>query len=69
MNPGRAPCVRGYGPVCRGCNSERDLWCCHCGTDIDAHAWEEHGFVPLGCICYTRVVLCDPRDRGACTSA
>lgn len=58
-------CARGFSNFCWGCNSEVDDMC-HCGTPYGNHQWEEHSFVPYGCVCYLGIRHCDPRDRGIC---
>lgn len=71
FNPNDEPdiCRRDYNAaVCPGCNSERDLDTCHCGAAYADHNpyYENHTYSPTGCVCYLRVELCNPRDRGYC---
>ena len=39
--------------VCLGCNKEIDEDVCWCGQSTDEHsAYDNHGFIPMGCECY-----------------
>lgn len=68
-HPGAEACRRGWSTTCPGCNAEVDYDTCQCGDTRAAHdPWAPHGFYPLGCICYLRASLCDPRDRGDCAT-
>jgi len=49
---------------CHGCNQYIDPECCHCGTEKNHHYYEEHVFVPSGCLC----LYSDRRETGIVTN-